>query len=168
MGSRYLRLDSQRLELAEALRTTRQHSTDIGTLYRERDGLGKNREQLLGALRERAAGLELAQLKGRVSAKHFVVLQDLKKADDVHLAPLRQALTSFRAARKTRTPRPTLLRLARNLASLYRATPRSLLRRLAPPQLKLILTATTIVAAVVRKVAGETPDRDQARQSMRP
>ena len=160
-GARFARLESHRIEVVDAQRKAKTYNADIDTFYRERARLGKDRGRLLRTLREKATGLELAQLEGRLSAQHLAVLRDL-----VHLAPLRTALQNFRAARTNRTPREAVLRLAQNLVSVYRTTPRGLLMRLAPRQVKLIVTATTMVAVAVRKIAGETPDR--ARRSLRP
>ena len=78
---------------------------------------------MLGTLRERAVGLELVQLEGRLSAQHLAVLRDLERTDAVHLASLLNALRTFRAASTSRIPHGTVLRLAQNLASLYRSRP---------------------------------------------
>ena len=167
-GARHIRLEAHRRELVETIEKTRSHAASVRALYRERDRLAPDREQLLASLRQRAAGLEIARIEGRFSPERVALLRDLEKADEVHLAPLRRALQSFRAARTTRTARRAVLRLARNLASLYRATPRRLLKRLAPPQVKLILTVTTMVGGFVRKAAREKEDQDRARRGLRP
>ncbi len=142
-------------------------------LGRERQALGPNRDNLVDDLRHHAAGLDLARLEGKISPHHLKTLRDLEHADELHLAPLRGALEAFRAARGPSRPPTSVLRLASNVSALVRASPRTLLRRLAPPKLRIILSATALAAAALKQLSpqGEDPDevrRNKARRILRP
>ena len=137
-------------------------------LSKERDALAPDRGALVEKLRVRATGLDLVQLEGRLKPDHLKTLRDLKTSDRLHLRPLEKALGAFHRARKTETPQAVLWRLARNLSSLYRTTPRSLLRRLTPPQLRLLASAVSAAAAIMRKLAPEYEEAEVRRSILRP
>ncbi len=135
-------------------------------LSRERSVLAPDRDELVADLRRHAAGIDLAQVDCRLSPRQVETLRELQRSDDLHLAPLRSALEGFRTARSSGRSRRTVLRLASNVSAIYHATPRNLLRRLASPQLRLILGATSLAAAAVKKLTAETKDHDRSRRTV--
>ncbi|MCP3960791.1 MAG: AAA family ATPase [bacterium] len=155
---------SQLMELREAFEKADRFRVQGLDISRQRGALAPDRDELLGSLRRHAAGIDLAQLEGRLAPRHLTTLRALQRADEIHLAPLRSALETFRVARTSGRSRKTVLRLASNLSALYHATPRKLLRRLTPPQLRLILSATSLAAAVLKKLSPEIRDQDRARR----
>ncbi|MCP3958723.1 MAG: hypothetical protein GY719_12790, partial [bacterium] len=58
-------------------------------LSHQRDALARDRSRLVDKLRAQAAGLDLAQLEGRLPARHLKTLRDLQRLDELHLQPLR-------------------------------------------------------------------------------
>ena len=128
-------------------------------LVKQRDSLARERGELVENLRHQAAGLDLSQLEGRLRPDHLKALRDLRTSDRLQLRPLEEALGAFHGVRKTDMPSATLWRFARNLSTLYRTTPRSLLLRLTPPQLRLLVSAVSAAAAIVRKLAPEYEQR---------
>ena len=162
----------KRYELAAQLRgdyqTADRYRLENLALSKERDALAPDRGALVEELRVQAAGLQLAQLEGRLEPDHLKTLRDLQQSDAVRLRPLQEALGAFHRAHKTGTRPVTLWRLARNLSNLYRTTPRSLLQRLMPPQLRLLASAVTAAAAIVRKLAPEYEEAEVRRSILRP
>ncbi len=128
--------------------------------------LATNRGQLLEEVRRLSLGLDLAVLEDRVSPRLLSALRALEHADELHLAPLRNALEALRAAQVSSSSRPTIVDLARKVSTIRRVTPKNLLRRLAPPQFRLLLSATTLASATLRKISAEPEDRDEARRTV--
>ncbi len=132
----------------------------------ERAALALSRNQLVERLRGHAVGLDLDQLDGRLAPRHLRTLRDLEHADRLHLAPLREALESFRAARRAGRSRATVLGVASKISSLLRTTPRSLLRRLVPQKLRIVLSATAFAVAALKKIAAPE-QREEKRRILR-
>ncbi len=142
-------------ELRSARENADRYRLESFELSGQRKALAPDRNRLVDELRVQASGLDLALLEGRLRHDHLKTLRDLQHADELHLASLRESLRAFHRAGRSRTPRATLFGLARDLSAVYRATPRKLLRRLTPPQLRLLVSAASAAAAIVRKLAPE-------------
>ncbi len=164
LGSRGLEREAQLTELRETLEVADRYRALSLELTGAQERLAGGRDELVAELRLKAVGLDLGELEGRLPARHLETLRNLELADRRQLEPLRGALDAFRRARRDRRPRAGLLRLARQLSALYRATPASLLRRLAPPQLRLLMSAVSLAAAALEKLSGERKDKDRARK----
>ncbi len=161
---RHSALDELRTVAEEAER----YHSQLNDLRRQQDALGTRRGQVLDQVRRRATGLDLSKLDGRLSPAHLKTLRELERADKIHLAPLRKTLAGFRAARDARKPTETLFSLAYELSGIFKATPRRLIRRLAPPQIKLLLSAVSFAAAVAEKLMPELSERQHWRRVLRP
>ncbi len=165
-GSSGVNRQTQIEALRPVLKEADRYRLETNDLRRERDALAPNRDHLVDDLRRHAAGLDLAGLEGKVSPRHLKTLRDLEQADRLHLAPLRKTLESFRAARRAGRSQRTLRQLASTVTSLVRASPQSILRRLTPPQLRIVLSATSFAVATLKKLA--TPEeRQEKRRGLR-
>ena len=157
---------AKRLELRDGLEHAERYRAEAVSLASELATLGTDRSVPLGEVRDLASSLDLERLTGRLAPHHLETLRELNRVDRIHLEPLREALASFRSARKLRKPTVTLRRLASHVSTLARATPRSLLRRLAPPQLRILMSATSLAAAALKKLSAEPEDRDKTRRTV--
>lgn len=150
---------AKRYERASELRSARQaadrYRLEALDLGKERGALAPERAALVEELRVQAAGLDHAQLEEHLKPDQLKTLRDLRASDRLRLEPLQKALSAFHRKRRASTRPATRWRLAGELTSLYRATPSSLLRRLAPPQIRLLISAVTAAAAIMRKLAPE-------------
>ncbi len=155
-------------ELRTATEKAERYRSQLQVLRRQQDALGERRGQVLDQVRRQAAGLDLSRLEGRLSPTHLKTLRVLKRADEIHLAPLRKSLADFRAARQARKPTETLLSLAYELSGIFKATPRRLIRRLTPPQIKLLLSAVSFATVIAEKLMPELSERQHRRPRLLP
>ncbi len=165
-GSRGLERHFRQGELVEAVGEADRYRRETLDLSRRLKALARGRDTLAEKLRQRSEGLDLSRLAGRLPASQLKTLKDLRQADELHLEPLRAAVESFHRAHRARRPQSRLLTLGRRLLSLYRATPRSLLKRLAPAQVRLLWSAVSAAAVMVEKLLPEAKDRDRDRREV--
>ncbi len=159
---------SELAELRTTAEATERYHSQLLDLRRQQDALGERRGDVLDQVRRGAAGLDLNRLEGRLTPAQLKTLRELERADEIHLAPLRRSLVDFRAARHSRKPTETLFSLAYELSGIVKATPRRLIRRLAPPQIKLLLAAVSFAAAVAERLMPELSAREQRRRVLSP
>ena len=167
-GSQGAGRHEQAAQLRGAYQAADRYRLEHRALSKERGALAPDRGALVEELRVRAAGLDLAQLEGHLKSDHLKTLLDLQQSDAVRLRPLQEALGAFHRVRETGTRPATLWRVAGELSSLYRATPRSLLRRLTPPQLRLLVSAVSAAVAIVRTLAPKHEKEKSRRSVLKP
>lgn len=184
---------SRLLSLREARQAADRCRLESLELHSELATIGGSRSEVLDEVRRHAAGLDLDQLDGRLPSAHVEALRDLRRADEIHLRPIRAAVKDFqrqlrlfnapvsapaapartaraagKLARRLRKPPVPLLRQARSLMALARPTPTKLLKQLAPPQLRLLLTATCMAAVAVKTLSEPEARRRTPRSFLRP
>lgn len=119
-------------------------------------------------LRNDHTGRQVRTLRGQGQGVKNGVLGTLLEADARRLRVRLEALASFRAARKAAKPHATLFSLARDVSAIYHTTPRRLIRRLAPREIKLLVSAVSFAGAMARKLMPEASEREQPRRRLLP
>ena len=180
---------SQLQELSASHQSARSYLAEAHEIDTARQELAPNREVLLDRLYRQFEGLDPTALESRLPAHQLQVIRALHREDELHLAPLRQEIGKLElAARQAKTagrtfPPPlrlfkglpahqlpreyqSILRIARQVNSLRRATPTRLLTRLAPPQIQMLIVASTIAITTAYRLALGPEDRHAVRRSL--
>ncbi len=84
------------------------------------------------------------------------------------MATSQQAGLSSYASREANLARIHRNPLPLELSSIFTATPRRLVRRLAPPQITLLLSAVSFASATARKLMPEASEEEQRRPRLVP
>ncbi len=151
--------DSERGQLQQALATAQRHHQSEALAMTTLHQIAPDRETLLESLRDHVRSIEPNQLHNALPQHQRQTLTDLRTADRIHVRPLLEALDQFNRLRQTPSRLQDVRKLyktARRIAALRKATPKSLLKtllfRLAPPQMQAFIAASAIAAAVARRV----------------
>ncbi len=124
------------------------------TENRELAGSLPSREVLMAELGRHMEGLELHEVRPLLQPGQAKLVQDVRRADQQFLEPLREAARRFRVLHGGDSAQ--LAAEAKKIAGLYQAAPRHVLRRLSPPRMQAVLAAPAMarrVANVASRVA---------------
>ncbi len=112
------------------------------------------REKLLAELGRQMEGLELHQVRSLLQPGQAKLVQDVRRAEQHYLLPLREGAGAFRSVEEAgvRLARPAVQAKAQELATLFRSAPGHILRRLTPPQMQGVLLAASVAKRVVKAV----------------
>ncbi|MCP3963842.1 MAG: hypothetical protein GY719_38890, partial [bacterium] len=114
-----------------------------------------SREKLLAELGRHMEGLELHEVRPLLRPGQAKLVQDVRRAEQRFLEPLREAAREFRllegggVSLSTATVQAT----AREAAALFSNAPRHILQRLTPPQMQGVLLAAAVAKRAVKVVA---------------
>ena len=138
LADRLADLNARQEQTRSALASAQRLRRRAQQLDRELGSLGSDRDEILANLGRIAGPFKIEELEDKLSPRHLSIVRELRHAEKAYLSPLKAHLAATRRQQ-------THTRAARRLVErLVRQAPLHILRRLTPPELRLLLTAYRI------------------------